>query len=96
MIVAANFDMADLTEPAGFYDFLASFDQMRSTASLHIHLHNAFVLSGRGKHGLSLNDIDTDGFLNIDISPGLNGGYHRQCMPMVGRSNVNDIEPLPL
>jgi hypothetical protein len=96
MIVATNLDMADLTEPAGFYDSLACFDQMRGTASLHVYLHDTFVLSGRGKHCLPLNDIGADWFLDINIGPGLNGGDHRQCMPMVGRGNVNDIEPLPL
>ena len=47
VIVAANLDVADFSEFAGFDDILAGLDQVRRAAPLHVHLHNAFVLSCR-------------------------------------------------
>ena len=70
VIIAANLDIADLTEPALFDDPVASFDQMRGTAPLHVHLHDPLVLSGCSKHGLSLDDIHADGFLDIPVFAG--------------------------
>ncbi len=50
------------------------------------------VLARGGEHGLAFADIDTDGFLHVDVGAGFDGGDHGESMPMIGRGDENDVE----
>jgi len=69
VIVTTNLGVSDFAEFAGLNDFLASFDEVRRAASLHVYLHHPFVFSGGRKHCLTLDDVHADGFLNVNIGP---------------------------
>jgi hypothetical protein len=67
---------------------------MRSAAALRADLDNTLILSRGGQHRLAFDDINADGFLDIDINAAFDGGNHGQRMPMVRRADENDVEVL--
>ena len=92
MIVAIDFDQADLAELALANDLVAGLDQVRRAAALGAHLHDPLVLAGRGQHRLALGHVDADRLLDVNINAGLDGRDHRQGMPVVGRGDQDDVE----
>ncbi len=69
---------------------------MRRAAALGAHLDDPLVLAGRGQHGLALGHVHADRLLDVDVGPGLDGGDHRQRVPVVGRGDQDDVEVLLL
>ena len=65
---------------------------MRGAAALCAHLNDAVVLAGSAEHRLSLDDVHTDGFLHVNIGAGFDCRDHRQGVPMVRRSDQNDVQ----
>ena len=66
---------------------LAGLHQVGSAAPLGAQLHYALVFSRGGDHGLALDDVHADRLLHVDIGAGLDGGDHRQCVPVIGRGD---------
>ena len=75
---------------------VAGLDEVRRAAALRADLHDALVLAGGGQHGLALGHVDADRLLHVDVGPGLDGGDHRQGVPVVGRGDQDDVEVLLL
>ena len=96
VVVAVDLDQADLAELALADDPVAGLDQVRRAAALRADLHDPLVLARRGEHGLALDHVDADRLLHVDVGPGLDGGDHRQGVPVVGRGDQDDVEVLLL
>ena len=75
-------------------DAVAGLDQVRRAAPLRADLHDALVLARRRDHRLALDDIDADRLLHLDVGAGLDGGDHRQRVPVVRRVDEDDVEIL--
>ena len=75
---------------------VAGLDQVRRAAALRADLHDALVLAGGGEHRLALDHVHADRLLHVDVGPGLDGGDHRQGVPVVGRADQDDVEVLLL
>ena len=69
---------------------------MRRAAALRADLHDPLVLARGGQHRLALDHVDADRLLHVDVGPGLDGGDHRQGVPVVGRGDQHDVEVLLL
>jgi hypothetical protein len=65
---------------------------MRSASALGSDLDDPLRLPRRGEHGRALVDVDTNRLLYINICPHLDGRDHRQCVPVVGSRDQDDIE----
>jgi len=81
-------------EQAGLHDVFPGIDQVRRAAPLRADLDHPLVPAGGGEHGLPLGHIDADRLLDIHIGAGLDGGDHRQGMPVIGRGDENDVQVL--
>ena len=92
VVVAVDFDVADLAELARLDDVVAGVDEMRRAAPLRADLDDALVLARGGDHRLTFDDVDTDRFLHVDVGAGFNGGDHCQGVPVIGRGNLDDVE----
>src|SRR5215468_4511396 len=64
--VAISLDEANPAQ-ASFLDQLAGLEQVGGTAALCAHLHDTTVLTRGRDHGLTFEDVHTNGFLDIDI-----------------------------
>ena len=96
MVVAVDLDQADLAELAFADDPVAGLDQVRRAAALGADLHDPLVLARGGEHRLALDHVDADRLLHVDVGAGLDGGDHRQGVPVVGRGDQDDVEVLLL
>ena len=96
VVVAVDLDQPDLAELPLADDPVAGLDQVRRAAALGADLHDPLVLAGGGEHGLALDHVDADRLLDVDVGPGLDGGDHRQGVPVVGRGDQDDVEVLLL
>ncbi len=94
VVVAADFDQADLAKHAFLEDGVAGLDEVRRAAPLGADLHNAFVLPGSRHHGLPLGDVHADRFLHVDVGAGLDGRDHGQGVPVVRSADEHDVEVL--
>ncbi len=96
MVIAVDFHQPDLAELAFLDHAVAGFDQVRRAAPLRADLHHAIVLAGRGHHRLALGNVHADRLLAVDVRPGLDGGDHRQRVPVVRRADQYDVVVLLL
>ena len=96
VIVAIDLDQRDLAELPLADDPVARLDQVRRAPALGADLHDPLCFARRGQHGLALDHVHADRLLDIDVGPGLDGGDHRQGVPVVGRGDQDDVEVLLL
>ena len=94
MVVAINFHQPDFSQPAFLYDGVSRFHQVWSAAPLRPYLHYLPVLARRAQHGLSLRYIHADGLLAIDVGASLDCFNHRQRVPMIWGSDLDNIQIL--
>ncbi len=92
VVIAEDLHQPDLSELPGLHNSFPRFDQMRRAAALRADLHHPLMTPRGGHHRLPLHHIDTDRLLHIDIRPRLDGGDHRQRVPMVGRRHQYDVQ----
>ena len=92
MIVTVDLHESDLAELAFLDDPVAGLDEVRRAAPLGADLDDPLVLAGGGDHGLTLDHVDADRLLHIDVGAGLDGGDHRQGVPVVGRGDQDDVQ----
>src|SRR5207302_8674681 len=76
VVVAADLDQPDLSQPALLENGVAGLDNVRRAAPLRADLYVAFVFASGGQHGLRLHDVDADGFLAVHIGARFDGGDH--------------------
>ena len=94
MVVAINFHQSYFAQPSFLYDVVPRFQQVRSAATLRPDLHYLPVLARRVQHGLSLRYIHADGFLAIHVGAGFHCLNHRQRVPMIRGSDLDNIQIL--
>jgi hypothetical protein len=92
VVVATNLSMRDLPQGARINESLLGVDEVGRTASLGAYLNHPSILTSRLKHGLSLADIDADGFLHIDIGSRFDSLDHVECVPVVRGGNQHNVE----
>ena len=92
VIVAADFHQPDLAEFALAHDAVPCFHQVRCAAPLRADLYHAVVFARGGEHGLAFHHVHADRLLAVDMGAGLDGGDHRQRVPVVGRAHQDDIQ----
>jgi len=88
--------VADFSEQASFNDLLLRVDEMRRAFALRADLHHALEFARRVEHGLALADVPADGFLAIDIRARFHRGNRVQRVPMIRRTDQDDVEILLL
>ena len=65
---------------------------MRRRAMLHTRLDYPIVTARGFDHGAPLFDIVRERLFDIDVLASLAGHHHRNCMPMIGRGDMNCID----
>ncbi len=88
--------MADFPEQAGFHDLPFRLNEMWRALALRADLHHAFMLARRIEHGLAFEHIATDRFLTIHVGARFHRGDGVQRVPVVRRTDQDDIEVLLL
>ena len=92
VVVAANFGVGDVAEQALCDDLLAGLHEVRRAAALRAHLHDAIVFAGSSEHRLAFDDVDARRLLHVHIATGLDGGDHRQRVPMIRCADEHEVE----
>ncbi len=67
VVVAADVDVGDFSEQAGFDDVFLGLDEVRRAFALSADLHDSVVLACRRDHGFAFHHIDADGFLTVNV-----------------------------
>ena len=67
---------------------------MRRAAALGSNLDDALVLPRCREHRLPFDHVHADRLLHPDVSARLDGGNHRQSMPVIGSVNDDNVEVL--
>lgn len=93
-VIAAHLHMTDRSQKSSIHDLFLGVDQMRSTLPLRSDLHNAFVFSCCGKNRFAFHHVHTDGFLKIHVRTRFNRGNSVKGVPVIGRSDQNNIQIL--
>ena len=69
-----------------------AFDEVGRAPALGADLDDSARPPRGVHHRLPLGNVDADRLLNVDVGPRLDGGNHRQGVPVVGRGDQDDVK----
>ena len=76
MVVAEDVGVGHISQQACLDHSLASFDQVRCTATLRADLHHSIRFPRSIEHGMAFDHIDTGRLLHVHIRPRLDRSDH--------------------
>jgi hypothetical protein len=90
--VRVDLHQPDFAELAGIHELLFRFHQMGRTPPLRANLDHTLVLPRRRQHRLAFRHVHTDRLLAIKVGARLHRGDRRQRMPVIRRSDLDDVQ----
>ena len=94
--IAAEVDVADLSEQPGLDNLLLRVDEVRRALALRADLHHAFVFARGIKHGFAFTHVSADWLLAVHLGAGFNRSECVKRVPMIRRTDEHDVEVLRL
>ena len=87
-----DLNLPDASKFAGIDDEFLSVQEVRRAATLHPDLDDGVVLARRFEHRLAFANVDSDRLLHVNVASRLDRGDRRERVPMIRRSDKNDVE----